>query len=85
MSAINDAGFYTAGPGDTCERGPFVITYEGAQRAQVTIARMMALGPVAPFVCENDSHPRFVAEQRALAPHVCPICNGPMRREKVQP
>ncbi len=83
MSAHNAAGFVTAGPGDVCERGPVVITYESAQIAKATIARMTALGPSAPFVCENPAHPRFVVDQQALDPHVCPICVGPMRR--VQP
>lgn len=81
MSIYNDAGFVTAGPGDACDRGPVVITYEGAQVMQQTITRLLALGPVARFVCESDAHPRFATEQRAREPHVCPICGGPMVKE----
>jgi hypothetical protein len=82
---VSAAGFYTAVPGDVCDRGPVVITYEGAQRMQQTIARMLALGPWADFVCEAESHPRFVTEQQARDLHVCPICEGPMRRAAVKP
>lgn len=81
MSHYNSAGFITGDTADRCDPGPVVITYEGAQIAKQTIARMLALGPSAAFVCEHEGHPRFVTEQRAREPHVCPICGGPMRRE----
>ena len=82
MSHYNSAGFITGDAADRCDPGPVVITYEGAQTIKRTIARMLALGPSAPFVCEDASHPRFVMEQRAREPHVCPICGRPMKREK---
>lgn len=72
----------TAGDGDRCDPGPVVITYESAQVMQQTIARILALGPTAEFVCEGAAHPRFVTEQRAREPHVCPICGGEMKRAK---
>lgn len=84
MSIFNGAGFVTAGPGDTCARGPVTITYENAKVAMQTINRMLALGPVALFACEDESHPPFTSEQRALEPHVCPICNGAMARVKAR-
>lgn len=80
MSVLNSAGFYTAGPGDSCDRGPVVIDYAAAQRIQQTITRVLAQGPVGVYVCSADGHPRFATEQRALEPHVCPICEGPMKR-----
>lgn len=82
MSHYNQAGFITADTADRADPGPVVITYDDAQVMKQTIARLLALGPSAPFVCESESHPRFVMEQRAKEPHMCPICGGAMRREK---